>query len=135
MKDKNLLSTKNKGTVAKKDIYKFLFLTAVFSIMLCIPVFADGIDSTTALDKARNLMASGLTVGGVIYAVVGIVHIGKGLPAHDSNSVTQGIFQIIGGGMIAAGGVLLYSVDVNLSDAGQTQTSALTAINYYKTCL
>lgn len=126
---KILSETKKRHYLTKQAAKSLLLASLIALMMFCVPVYAAS--ATELLEKARNLLGSALVASGVFSAVLGFLHIGRGLPQHDSQGIQQGILQFFGGALIAAGGLIVYSIDVKLSDAPMA-TAALDIVDYLK---
>lgn len=80
-----------------------------------IPVFAGegGEDVGVSLESILTLISRFVSIGGGIWLVYGLIVLGTGLKDHNGPGIQSGIWQIVGGALILAGGVLFKSISTS----------------------
>lgn len=95
----------------------FIVMSAILTMtFFCTPVFAD------ALTDAQSLLSKAATAGGGLWAVWGIVQLGINIRDHQGPGISGAIWQIIGGGLIMAGGLLVNQLDLSMATTTATTT-------------
>lgn len=90
-------------------------LLSIYVSLCCItantiPVFAGDGGVGVSLDSVLTLISRFVTIGGGLWLVYGLVVLGTGLKDHNGPGIQSGIWQIVGGALILAGGALFTSI-------------------------
>lgn len=106
-----MLQNKNRKRFITSKWCNAVVVALIFTMVLCMPVFAAG----DALATAKSLLASAATAGGGLWAVWGLVQLGISIKDHNGSGIQGAIWQIIGGGIIIAAGTAIGSLDLTFT--------------------
>lgn len=106
-----MLQNKNKKNFITSKWCNAIVVALIFTIAMCMPVFAAG----DALTIAKNLLAKAAQAGGGLWAVWGLVQLGISIKDHNGPGMQGAIWQIIGGGIIIAAGTAISSLDLTFT--------------------
>lgn len=84
-----------------------------FRLSQLLTAGSTSLSSNQTLQTVIDLLKSAATIGGGIWLVWGVVVLAMGLKDHNGQGIQSGIWQVIGGAVICAAGVLFSSILTN----------------------